>query len=216
MIGVNVGRAATFTDKEIKAQFGAKLSELRKAKCLTRKQLAAALNLSEVTITSYEGGKRQPSFEIIFELANFFGVTVDELLGHSGITRNRIIEDYQLDEAIHLLLNVGTISISNASPPSFALSVPVKGEKFQTDADGNVKRTEPVKDAILFRSAEDLIDFAEELQKRATFSEQSFQAVFEEVAENLFVDAEQISRGEKIFSVFQKSDDFTNFSKVKL
>lgn len=57
------------------------LRKLRKAKCLSMKELGKLFGLAESTISLYENGKRQPDTETIKRLAEFFSVSVDYLLG---------------------------------------------------------------------------------------------------------------------------------------
>ena len=193
----SIEKAAAFDDKTIKAQFGRNLSRLRKLKGLSRKQLAAEMGLSEITIASYEGGLRQPAYSIMFRLTNFFNVTVDEMLGHYGITQGEIVKKYRLDKAINLLANVGRIVQTNKG---FALLANQRDEVFKTDAAGNVVRVDEGKDGIFFSNADDLIEFAEGIQRMATFSTKKFETVFYDVAENLFTDAESIKKGKEIFA----------------
>lgn len=67
---------------------GNKIKELRKAKGFTQKQLAEKLQLeghefSDLTILRIEQGNRfVPDYEIVI-LADFFGITTDELLGNA-------------------------------------------------------------------------------------------------------------------------------------
>ena len=58
-----------------------KLRELRKKTNMTMKELGAALGLAESTISQYETGKRQPDYETLLRLGEFFGVSIDYLLG---------------------------------------------------------------------------------------------------------------------------------------
>lgn len=75
-----------YWDGKSKNIIGTKLKELRKEKQLTQKHLAELLQLkghefSDLTILRIEQGSRfVPDYEIVI-LADFFGVTTDELLG---------------------------------------------------------------------------------------------------------------------------------------
>jgi len=85
--------------------FGARLRELREAKKLSQAQVAARLNLSNTTISSYEANTRYPSFEILSQLALLYGTTADYLL---GIENRKMIcvdglTDKQLD-VVNLLI----------------------------------------------------------------------------------------------------------------
>lgn len=57
-----------------------RIRELRKEKNLTMKQLGDKLGFSEVTISQYETGKREPNHESLIKFARFFNVTVGYLL----------------------------------------------------------------------------------------------------------------------------------------
>ena len=59
---------------------GSFLSELRKEKGLTQKEIADYLNVSDKTVSHWECDKYSPDISVIPVLAEFFGVTCDELL----------------------------------------------------------------------------------------------------------------------------------------
>lgn len=63
------------------AKFGELLSELRQGRGMTQKELAKILYVSDGTISNYENGVHYPDVEKLIDLANFFGVTTDYLLG---------------------------------------------------------------------------------------------------------------------------------------
>lgn len=58
-----------------------KLRELRKKAGLTLKEVGAAVGSAESTMSLYETGKRQPDFDTMKKIADYFGVTVDHLMG---------------------------------------------------------------------------------------------------------------------------------------
>lgn len=57
-----------------------KLRELRKAKGMTMKELGDVIGVAESTISQYETGKREPDFETMLRLGEFFSVSVDYLM----------------------------------------------------------------------------------------------------------------------------------------
>lgn len=63
------------------ATFGELLEELRKDKNMNQKALADVLHVSVGTISNYEKGVHFPDVEKLMNLADFFGVTADYLLG---------------------------------------------------------------------------------------------------------------------------------------
>lgn len=61
--------------------FNEKLKELRISKGLSQTELAKNLNVSQRSISSWETGFRQPDFETLVILADYFAVTTDYILG---------------------------------------------------------------------------------------------------------------------------------------
>ena len=62
------------------------LRKLRKQKNLTQKQLADYLHVTDSAVAMWEHGRREPDIEILTKLADFYGVTVDYLLGREVTT----------------------------------------------------------------------------------------------------------------------------------
>ena len=60
---------------------GERIKSLRQEKGVGQNQLAKELNFSNASISYWETGKQIPSAEVIFKLANYFGVSADYLLG---------------------------------------------------------------------------------------------------------------------------------------
>ena len=60
-----------------------RLKEIREARGISQRQAALALNLSPVVYGRYENGTREPSNAMLLVLADYYGVSVDELLGRS-------------------------------------------------------------------------------------------------------------------------------------
>lgn len=58
-----------------------RLKELRKEKKLLQKDVASAVNHSITCISDWERGKREPSIDDLIRLADFFGVSIDYLVG---------------------------------------------------------------------------------------------------------------------------------------
>ena len=52
----------------------------RKASGISQEKLAAILNVSQSAVTQWETGKTHPGFNKLLQLADLFGVTVDELM----------------------------------------------------------------------------------------------------------------------------------------
>ncbi len=63
-------------------KFDETLKKLRREKNLSQKELGNKLGLAESTIGMYEQGKRQPDYETLLKIADFFEVSLDFLLGN--------------------------------------------------------------------------------------------------------------------------------------
>jgi len=62
-------------------RLGEKVKVLRKRQGMTIKELALALGFpSHSYISEIENGKKRPSTEMIIQIADLFGVTVDQLV----------------------------------------------------------------------------------------------------------------------------------------
>lgn len=75
--------------------FSENLRRLRKSKDIKQEALAEAMNVSRQTVSKWENGTAMPDFKKLNALAEYFGVTIDELLGFSNDkTNNDNINDY--------------------------------------------------------------------------------------------------------------------------
>lgn len=61
------------------------LKDLRLEANLTQKELAKKLNIGQSTIAQYEKGEREPTVHNLTLYCDFFGVTVDYLLGRDEL-----------------------------------------------------------------------------------------------------------------------------------
>lgn len=79
-----------------------RIKDLRKEKNMKQGALAAALHISQQTISSYETEARQMDTDTIRRLCEIFGVTADYLLGFSVQRAARLPEeDAELLAAYH-------------------------------------------------------------------------------------------------------------------
>ena len=60
--------------------FAENLKNLRKAKGITQKQLAETLGVDQRTVSAWENGVCEPSFDLLLKLCQFFNETFDEIL----------------------------------------------------------------------------------------------------------------------------------------
>ena len=60
-----------------------RLKELRKKKSISQLKLALDLNMNQNTISRYENMERQADYETLIRFADYFGVSLDYLLGRT-------------------------------------------------------------------------------------------------------------------------------------
>lgn len=68
-----------------KLNIGNRLKQLRNEYGILQKDLAEQLNLSQQTISLYESNKRQPDYDTLRTIAEFFNVSTDYILGITNI-----------------------------------------------------------------------------------------------------------------------------------
>lgn len=92
--------------------FAKRLCHLRESKELKKNELARILNVSPACISQYERGDSVPGYDIMSDISQYFGVSIDYLLGnmHSGL-------DVQLeDDFTKEISYVSLINLCNSIP----------------------------------------------------------------------------------------------------
>lgn len=71
--------------------FGKTILELRKQKNATQDELAAELGVTAAAVSKWENGYTLPDILMLCALADYFGVTTDELLGRYAARKQAIV-----------------------------------------------------------------------------------------------------------------------------
>lgn len=80
------------------AEFGDMLSELRHDRNLTQAELALEIYVTPGTISNYESNVHYPDVEKLKQLADFFNVTTDYLLGRSKCSLSPAILEQKISD----------------------------------------------------------------------------------------------------------------------
>ena len=64
-------------------KFTENLKKMRKERRVRQEDIAATLEISTRSYGRYESGEREPSLSILWRMADFFGVSIDYLVGRS-------------------------------------------------------------------------------------------------------------------------------------
>lgn len=70
---------------------GLKISELRKSKDMTQMELADKMNISFQAVSNWERGNSMPDISKLPELAEIFGVSVDDIIGKKSALLDSIV-----------------------------------------------------------------------------------------------------------------------------
>lgn len=89
--------------------FRTRLKQLRNEKKINQRELANFLKVAPSTISMYESGQREPNFEVLESLADFFNVDLNYLLGKSDKTTKLMIEDSQPPQGLKIPV-LGTVA----------------------------------------------------------------------------------------------------------
>ena len=63
-------------------RIGENIKRLRKAKSVTQEQIAEVLGISVTAVSKWERNETYPDITLLFPLARYFEVTLDELMGY--------------------------------------------------------------------------------------------------------------------------------------
>lgn len=96
-------------------EFREMLAELRQDRRMTQRDLASAIHISNSSVSAYERGDRIPAIDILIQLADYFDVTADYLLGRTdqnlSLTHlsKQYTENITLEELLILLLKLSPV-----------------------------------------------------------------------------------------------------------
>ena len=65
-----------------KVMLSDKIRELRKQSRISQEKLAEQIGVSRQAVTKWETSRGEPGVDSLIQLANYFGITVDELLDY--------------------------------------------------------------------------------------------------------------------------------------
>lgn len=71
--------------------FANMLKKLRKNENLTQDQLASKIGITRDTLANYETGRREPDFTTLKNIASYFEVSTDYLLGRDEIDNSDLL-----------------------------------------------------------------------------------------------------------------------------
>lgn len=85
---------------------GKKIAELRKAKGITQDELAEALNVSPQAVSKWENEQSCPDISLLPVIADFFGVTIDELFSRNLKPETQLVPEDKRKNPDKLLFRI--------------------------------------------------------------------------------------------------------------
>ena len=131
--------------------FSENLKILREKKQMTQQQLADKLEISRSTIGMYENGSREPDFETLELIADFFNINMDRLIGNLNPNTKRMIPVLGLVragipiDAVEHILDYEEISEEMARQGEF-FALQIKGDSMEpkiSEGDVVIVRKQP-------------------------------------------------------------------------
>lgn len=124
------------TQDKIKENFSKNLIELRKSRKLTQLALAEKLNYSDKAVSKWEVGTVLPDVETMSNIADFFGVTVNDLIYEKkkrldiGFLKNNVFISFATVLAVFFVASIVFFILSSGfhidrSWLSFIVAVPI-------------------------------------------------------------------------------------------
>lgn len=85
-------------------EFANRLKRLRKELKLTQEQLSHELNIARSTISGYETERKEPDYDTLIYIANYFDVSIDYILGRTNVRKYpvEIVKDEAIDDIDNL------------------------------------------------------------------------------------------------------------------
>ncbi len=77
--------------------FGSNLEKLRKESKISQAKLGGALGITQQMISSYEKDISSPNIETLVQIADFFKISIDRLIGHITKSENPESQKVQFD-----------------------------------------------------------------------------------------------------------------------
>ena len=85
LIFIKIRYAKWISDLAMDKIFSQRLKARRKQRGLSQSALAQEIGVTDAAINMLEKGRRLPSYEILISLADYFGVSIDYLVGRSDV-----------------------------------------------------------------------------------------------------------------------------------
>lgn len=96
--------------ENLKLQIGKNISDYRKLSNMSQLEFAEKLNYSDKAVSKWERGESLPDIIVLKQIADIFGITVNDLLGYKDTKRKKIdLKKLMQNKKLVLLLSIGLV-----------------------------------------------------------------------------------------------------------
>lgn len=177
------------SDIKTRAQIlGENLKKIIKAKGITRKQLADALDTGVDSIGNYINGKTSPPLDKIFEIADFLKVSVVDLTGNNGYAPTKInididnqVFNYRFKRALKMIQDYFGSPLPLVDDSGFITIFYSDEVEYKIDGDGDKIRVSKKNYFPLILRIDEFVNMTEIAERRAFYGEISFEKVFNDI-----------------------------------
>jgi transcriptional regulator with XRE-family HTH domain len=89
---------------------GTRIAEARKRKGLTQDQLAEAMGVSPQAVSKWENDISCPDITLLPQLADYFGISVDDLLRGASVPEAQIVPEGERKDFNKMMLRINVLS----------------------------------------------------------------------------------------------------------
>jgi transcriptional regulator with XRE-family HTH domain len=100
-------------EANIRKNFAERVKALREEKKITQEQLGKALNLSRSAIGEIENARKGASLHVLAAMADYFGVTIDYLVGRTEFKKGRLLTSAEIESFLPKKLNNLKIAVDD-------------------------------------------------------------------------------------------------------
>ena len=121
------------------SKFSKEFKRLREERGLTQLDMAKILDVSRSTMGMYEQGKREPDFEMLEKIADFFNVNLDTLTGRGSTQKEKrqiceLIERCYGDKAFEVVQNFLRLDAADRQTVSIMIQSMLATDKYKKAA----------------------------------------------------------------------------------
>lgn len=185
-----------------------RIAELRKEYGYTLKELGDKLGVRDNTLSQYETGKRQPQLGFLYELADFFHVSLDYLTGETETKDFKITNENDVINILEQLDSnkINSMNLSKGTSLELAIWIVKNKEFFEESPYSSLKHT-------AFTLVDDVMKEIDSLEKYSELRMKEYK-IIEQIYEKVTSDTYAGATPSEVLE-FIKQSERIEFEEVK-